>query len=134
MTGAPGASSDPVYVWVYEPKLTQGAGAGAGVQVELGVGPDGSDPASDGTWAWTAAAWSADKDGLAAGDLANDEHSGTFLLPAAVGSYDYCGRVSLDGGASWRYCDLAENDGNGCGGAGSDDGYSPAAAGALTVK
>ena len=132
-TGVAGESSEPVYLWVYEPGVTEGKGAGSGLQVQVGVGADGSDPAA-GAWTWTTAAWSSDKDGLVPGDRANDEYVGTFTLPGVAGAYDDAGRASADGGVSWLYCDLAEADGNGCGGAGSADGYAPSEAGALTVK
>ena len=129
LSAAAGATSDPVYVWVYEAGVTQGSGQGKGLTVELGVGADGTTP--DGSWSWTAMAWNMDKDGLSSGDLANDEYAGTLTAPATVGSYDFAARVSADGGASWLSCDLG---GDTCGGAGSDDGYSAATAGSLTVQ
>ncbi|MCK6507568.1 hypothetical protein L6R53_30075 [Myxococcota bacterium] len=133
LTGAAGATSETVYLWVYEESVTEGVGAGSGLSVQVGVGADGSDP-SGGTWDWSVAAWSSDKDGLTPGDLANDEYAGSFALPSTAGRYDYAGRVSADGGRSWLYCDLAEADANGCGGAGSGDGYDPDDAGQLTVE
>jgi len=131
--GAAGTTSEGIYVWVFEDGATQGAGAGAGLIVQVGVGPDASDPAT-GDWTWADAAWDADKDGLKAGDMANDEFMGTFSLPSTAGLYDYCGRASADGGVSWLYCDLALSDGNGCWGVGSDDGYSSDDSGTLIVK
>lgn len=130
MTASGGTSSEMVYVWVYQAGVTEGEGQGAGIEVEVGVGPDGSDP-NGGGWTWAAATWNMDKDGLTPGDLANDEYAGTFTVPSVAGSYDYCGRVSIDGGASWTLCDLG---GDGCGGLGSNDGYDPANAGQLTVE
>jgi hypothetical protein len=117
-----------VYGWIYVAGKTVGAGAGAGVAVQLGVGPDGSTP--DETWVWTDMTYNADKDGLSAGDLSNDEYQGSFVAPSAAGTYDYCVRASADGGVAWLYCDAG---GVSCPGTGSDDGYSPADAGALTV-
>ena len=130
LTAAPGASTDPLYVWVYQTGITEGAGQGGGLAVEVGVGPDGSDPGAGG-WTWTAAAYNADKDGLVPGDLANDEYLQSFVAPTSTGDHDYCGRASADGGVTWTLCDLG---GEGCGGAGSTDGYDPAAAGSLTVE
>jgi len=129
-TVAASAASADLYVWVYQGGVTEGAGRGAGVTVQLGVGPDGSDPASAAGWTWSSAAYNVDKDGLSPGDLANDEYTGTFTAPSTAGAYDYCGRVSVDSGASWTYCDLG---GSGCSGGGSGDGYSAATAGQLTV-
>jgi hypothetical protein len=129
MTLAPHEESELVYVWVYQAGVTEGAGRGMGLMVEVGVGDDGSVP--DDGWDWAPGAYNLDKDGLFAGDLANDEYMGAFDGPVENGAYDYAGRVSADGGASWTYCDLG---GDTCGGAGSDDGYSPAEAGRLTVE
>jgi hypothetical protein len=130
MTSTAGAASSVVYVWVYQGGITVGAGQGAGVSVEVGVGPDASDPSAGG-WTWSIGGYNGDKDGLTAGDLSNDEYQGSFTTPATLGSYDYCGRVSADGGASWTYCDSG---GSSCGGSGSDDGYSAANAGQLSVN
>lgn len=130
MAASSGATSDVVYGWIYEAGTTEGAGRGTGIQVEVGVGPDGSDPATDPGWAWSAASYNVDKDGLFPGDLANDEYMGTFAAPGA-GAWDYCVRASADAGASWTYCDAG---GDTCGGVGSTDGYAPADAGQLTVR
>ncbi len=130
MTKAPGATSDAVYAWVYQGDRTRGVGAGVGVRVEVGVGPNGSDPLRDVGWTWYAATYNADKDGLTPGDRANDEYVGTFLAPSR-GPWDYCMRVSLDDGRSWRACDAG---GSSCVGSGSDDGYRPDDAGQLTVR
>ena len=127
MSGVAATTSDVTYVWVYQGGVTEGVGQGAGLTVEVGVGPDASNPASGG-WVWSSAAYNADKDGLS--PLANDEYGGTFAFPAAAGDYDYCGRVSADGGSSWTYCDGGGSD---CSGRGTDDGYSAAEAGHLSV-
>lgn len=132
MTAAPGATSDAVYVWVYQAGVTEGAGQGTGVTVDVGVGDDGTNPATSGTWGWTAASWFDDKDGLTPGDLANDEYTGTFTAPSATGSHDYAARASADGGISWTYCDFGGA--TECLGNGSDDGYSSTMAGDLTVE
>ncbi|MFM2246028.1 MAG: hypothetical protein RL071_2102, partial [Pseudomonadota bacterium] len=126
----PSATSADVFVWVYQPGVTVGAGSGAGLTVQVGLGPNNGDPAVGAGWVWTTASYNADKDGLTSGDLANDEYMGGFVAPAVTGTFDYCGRVSADGGRSWLYCDLG---GSGCGGSGSNDGYNAANAGALTV-
>lgn len=130
-TVAAGVASEGVYGWVYQAGVTEGAGEAAGITVQVGVGPDGSDPAVDAGWSWAAMAYNTDKDGLSSGDLANDEYEGPFAAPGSAGTYDYCVRASADGGASWTYCD---GGGASCPGSGSDDGYSAADAGALTVE
>ncbi len=130
MTLARGTTSPEVYAWVYQGGVTVGAGAGTGVDVQLGFGPDGTSPVTDARWSWSPMTYNADKDGLSAGDLANDEYGGTFVAPEP-GAWDYCARVSVDGGRSWTACDAG---GEGCPGRGSDDGYAPASAGQLTVR
>lgn len=125
-----GAESDPVYAWIYEHLESDGYGAGDGILFELGVGPDGSDPATSVEWTWTDMAYNGDKDGLLDGDLANDEYVGTFTAPATPGDYDYAAKASADYGLTWTYCDLG---GDSCNYGGSTDGYEPSDAGALTV-
>ncbi len=129
MTASAGAESDPVYGWVYLAAVTPGVGQGPGVRLQLGIGGDGTDPAT-GAWTWTEMTYNTDKDGLSAGDLSNDEYAGTFIAPEASGAYDYAVRATADDGLSWLYCDQG---GDTCGGLGSDDGYTPAEAGACTV-
>jgi len=126
----PGQRSDVIYGWVFVEGVTQGAGAGAVVTGQVGVGPDGSDPNVDAGWAWEDATYARDKDGLTAGDLANDEYEGTFLAPLLSGPYDFAYRFSADGGASWTACET----GSECGGDGSTDGYDATHAGAVTVR
>jgi MYXO-CTERM domain-containing protein len=89
-----------------------------------GYGPDGSDPANNGAWTWVTAAGDANWDGQAAGEPALDQYVASVVAPAA-GTYDLAFRFSVDGGATWTYCD---------GGNGSADGYSPAQSGSLTVR
>lgn len=130
LSGSAGGTSDPVYVWVFDKGVTEGKGAGAGLEVEVGWGGDGSDPSAGG-WTWTDASFNQDYPGKDPHTLANDEWSGTFALPGKAGTYDFAGRVTIDGGVSWLYCDLGYQ----CdGGVGSNDGYSNATAGSLTVN
>lgn len=129
MSAAAGTQSDVVYGWVYEGSVTEGVGRGTLVTMEVGVGPDGSDPATSAGWTWSSMSYNVDKDGLFPGDLANDEWMGTFTVPAA-GAWDFAVRATADGGASFAYCDVG---GDTCGGAGTDDGYDPADAGQLTA-
>ena len=116
-----------MYVVVYEEGVTPGVGAGAGISAELGVGADATVPADD--WTWSACTYNGDMDGPTPGDTSNDEYQCVATAPAVVGSYDYAGRVSIDGGP-WLNCDL----GPGLGGSGSSDGYSVDTTGTLTVE
>lgn len=129
MTLVSGSASDVVYGWVYQAGVTDGVGEGIGMTVEVGVGPDGSDPATDTSWSWASMSYNVDTDGLSPD--ANDEYAGSFVAPSTAGDYDFCLRVSADGGASWTYCDAG---GVSCGGLGSSDGYLPAEAGQLVVQ
>lgn len=85
-----------------------------GLVVELAFGPDGSDPA---TWSWVEA--TPNTNFL---DPTLDQQFTTLSLFIA-GSYDYAGRVSLNDGTDWTYCDLD----------GSTNGYDPAQAGQATI-
>jgi hypothetical protein len=110
-----------IYGRVFVAGITPGPGQGADVVGEVGFGPTGSDPGTDPSWAWTPAAYFADRDGLAVGDLSNDEYTAT-LTPPDAGTFDYAYRFSVDGGP-WLYCDTDD----------SDNGYAPARSGVLTV-
>lgn len=116
-------AAGPVYGRVYVAGTTPGPGQGPGVQGQIGVGPSGTDPASDASWTWTEAAYNADYDGLIPGDLSNDEYAATFPAPGA-GTWSYAFRFSTDGGATFTPCDLT----------GTDDGWGQGDAGALTVR
>jgi len=103
--------------------LTTGVDEDADLVAAAGYGPDGSDPAVDAGWTWVPAdgnpAW-VDTD-----EPNNDEYMATFPAPA-VGTYDLAFRFSVDGGATWLYCDDAAE--------GSTDGYAAANAGALVTE
>jgi len=110
---AEGAISPPIYGQVHIEDLTAPPGQTAGLVAQVGCGPHGTDPQAAG-WYWSIATFSGDVGG-------NDEFVGTIKAISA-GQYDYCYRYSLNGG-SWSYGDLD----------GSQNGYSPTQAGALTV-
>ncbi len=120
MTAPAGETSPEVYAWIYEGGVSQGAGQGVGVLFDVGVGNAGSDPESDASWRWFPMDYFADKDGLSAGDLANDEYVGTFAVPGTPGTYAYTARASADDGLTWTLCDLG---GDSCNLGGSSDGY-----------
>ncbi len=110
-----GVASDLVFGQLWIDVVTSHPGATPELVAELGYGPDGSDPSADPAgWQWTPAAYNLDVG-------ANDEFMARVTV-ATPGEYDYCYRYSYFGGP-WRYADLD----------GTNNGYSPAQAGALTV-
>jgi hypothetical protein len=119
-TADAGEETEPIFSRVFVAGVTAGEGQGAGVQGGIGVGPAASAP-EESSWTWTAAAYAASVDGLAPGDLANDEYSTAIDAPGAPGEWLYAARFSVDGGTTWTYCDLA------------GAGYGAANAGRLTV-
>jgi hypothetical protein len=100
---------------VYAQGVTDGVGQGEGVTAQVGYGPVGSNPGTDSGWTWTEAVYNADADDV------NDEYAASLTV-AEAGDYDVAFR--FNGGAKWHFCDLD----------GSDNGYSPAQAGLLTVE
>ena len=125
---APGESTT-VYGRVYAAGLTDMTGVNdpdARVLAAVGVGPDGSDPATDAGWTWSLAAPNAGYGPSAPGyEANNDEYVANLAAPGAAGAYDYAFRFSGNGGVDWVYCDA--------GAAGSSDGYAAASAGQMSV-
>lgn len=109
--------AEQLYVVIFADGKTQGVGQGSGVEAELGVGEG---DAYEG-YTYAAMTYNVDKDGLNAGDLANDEYGALPPLDVA-GSFGYAARVRVDGG-DWLYCDLD----------GSDNGVSAEQLGQLEV-
>ena len=109
-----GVPSDPIYGQVWLAGVTDAIGQGEGIDAMLGYGPDGTDPAVDTSWQWSATVYNVDVGN-------NDEYMGTVTV-ADAGTYDYCYRFRFSGGP-WVYGDLD----------GSANGYAPEQAGALTV-
>ena len=108
--------TDNVYGQVYIANVTNQPGATESLRAQLGFGPDGSDPDGNADWTWVEAAFNT--------DTGNNDEFVASLLPEAVGNYDYAYRYSTSDGRDWVYADLD----------GTDDGYDPADAGALTVN
>ena len=108
-------ASDLAFGQLWIDAVTNHPGATAGLVAELGYGPDGSDPSvNPAAWQWTPAVYNLDVGN-------NDEFMARLTVPAP-GAYDYCYRYSYFGGP-WLYADLD----------GTNNGYSPSQAGALTV-
>ena len=93
------------------------SGAVGFITAEAGYGPDGSDPQTSTAWQWKSAAFDSDTG-------AEDQYGTAVTAPSTAGSYDVAYRFSVDGRATWTLCDTD----------GSDNGYSPAMAGSMTVE
>lgn len=122
LTVTAGVASELVFGRVFESAVTEGAGQGGGLVGEVGFGPQGSDPAAGG-WVFSPGAYNGDLMNDFGSSLSDDEYRGSMLVPIA-GTYSYAWRFSLDGGASWTYCDQG----------GSGNGYDPNDAGLLTAQ
>ncbi|MGM0595498.1 MAG: hypothetical protein ACQES9_00510, partial [Myxococcota bacterium] len=117
------ATSEMLYGRVYAMGITEGAGQGTGITAEIGYGNSGSNPQSHPSWTFVPAEYNVSVDGLVAGDLANDEYSGTITV-LNTGTYSMVYRFSRDGGNNWTYCDTT----------GSDDGFDQADMASITVS
>ena len=78
----------------------------ASVTAEIGYGDVGDDATG---FAYSAAAYNVDLDGLEPGDLANDEWGGPLTV-ADAGSYNYAIRFKVEDDTDWTYCDLDGSD------------------------
>jgi hypothetical protein len=87
------------------------------ITAEVGYGPDGSDPSTSTAWTWKGSSFDSD-----AGS--EDQYAAVLTAPSATGAYDVAYRFSLPGGTTWTCCDTD----------GSDNGYAPADACAMTVE
>jgi hypothetical protein len=64
---------------------------------QVGFGPRTQNPQHQAGWAWTAASFD-----MQSGNA--DRFAGSFTAPGS-GAYAFAYRVSVDGGATWTYCD-----------------------------
>jgi hypothetical protein len=131
-----GTAEVAVSAEVEVPGNTNLFGPDPSLSVAIGIGDAGTDPATHPSWQWRNAGFNGDRP--LGGDPALDpvpyELDGFYsnpAPPAAVGTYDIAGRVSLDGGATWAYFDRG---GHNCVGQGIADGYQSADAVPLTVR
>lgn len=108
--------TDNIYGQVWIDGETSKPGPTPTLRAQVGFGPTGSDPANNPSWLWSDATFNTD-----AGN--NDEFVGT-LLPDSIGTFDYAYRYTTTNGRDWVYADLD----------GSNNGYSSAEAGKLTVN
>lgn len=93
----------------------------------IGYGPDGTDPAVDPGWVWTAGTPNAGYGPASPGyEMNNDEYTAVLTVPSPPGMYDFAFRFSGDSGATFTYCDGQP--------AGSSDGYQIANAGQMTSQ
>ncbi len=108
---------------VYAAGVTDMQGQGAGIDAELVWGPDSEDPTM-----WTnavSATFKEDADN-GSGMLNNDRWAAT-ITPTMEGDYGYAFRFTLDGGATYAYCDTDGSDG-------TMQGFEPSKVGELTVS
>lgn len=96
--------SDPVTALVYKASVTSGVGQGADILGQICYGPLNWSPEA-GNWLCFDGSYAGDVDGLSSGDLANDRWQATLTI-STIGDYNYLFRFSIDGGATWTYCDL----------------------------
>lgn len=93
----------------------------------VGYGPDGTDPAVDPGWVWTAGVPNAGYGPASPGyEANNDEYQAVLTVPSPPGTYDFAFRFTGDGGSTFTYCDGQP--------AGSSDGYQIANAGQMTSQ
>ncbi len=109
-----GSTSPTLYGRVYEAGLTGLGAAPAGVRGQVGYGPATVNPEYGG-WTWSDATWARSVGGQ------DDEFQAGFIAPAA-GTWRYGWRFSVDGGASWTYCDADATGASGDAGAGANPG------------
>jgi hypothetical protein len=86
--------------------VTEAAGDSGLVVAEIGYGPPTANPQHEAGWTFVPATFNM--------QFGNDDEYQADLATLPAGSYGYVFRVSLDGGASFTYCDID--------GAGSDAG------------
>lgn len=104
----PGMTTMDITGTVYVAGITNMAGQGNGITAELAWGPRNQDPS---TWTeFVSPSYLEDADGLNPGDLANDRYAGQITV-ANEGDYGFAYRFSLDGGASYSWCDVDGSDG-----------------------
>lgn len=106
-----GQSSALIYGRIFETGVTEAPGADGSILAELGLGPAGSNPATDTGWSFNPATFN-----VQVGN--DDEYEATLVGPAVSVPTDfaYTYRFSFDGGLNYTYCDLD--------GAGSNPGLS----------
>jgi hypothetical protein len=108
--------TDNVYGQVWIDGVTNQPGQTPTLRAQLGFGPTGSDPATSPGWVWAEASFNV--------DAGNNDEFVASLLPETIGIFDYAYRYTTTNGADWVYADLD----------GTDNGYSLAQAGKLTVS
>jgi hypothetical protein len=114
-----GSNSGLVYGRIYEAGMTDiGSPPSASIHAQLGFGPLTDNPEYAASWSWIDAAYNRTYGN-------NAEYMASFTAPATAGSYGYVYRMSVDGGTTWTYCDLA--------GAGSNSGLPPFTFGSIAI-
>ena len=124
ITVAPDEATPQIQGLVYAAGITNMTGQGMGVTAELVWGLASEAPTD---WANTeSVTYVEDVDGLMPGDLANDRYGASVTI-TDEGEYGYAYRFSLDGGATWSWCDADGSDG-------TQAGFEADKVGSLTVS
>jgi hypothetical protein len=103
---SPGTLTE-VYGQIFEADQTGSGTVNPGIGAQLGLGPDGSDPRSDGGWTYVDADYN---DAFVGGS--DDEYVAMLVAPELPGTYSYVFRFSLDGWVTATYCDLTGSGSN----------------------
>ena len=119
-TTSSGAPSELIFGRVYQAGVTEPAGPPPGIGAQIGYGPLDSDPRTTPGWRWVVATWNP-----SCPDCGNDDEFMESLTVTIPGQYSYAVRFSEDGGYHFTFCDLPP---------GTDDGFSSAELGTLTVN
>lgn len=104
--------------------ISTGVDASPLLKAQVGLGGDGTNPASHVSWTWYNA--SANTGWVGTGEDANNDEYQAAVQLLTAGTFDAAYRFSVDGGHSWTYCDGAAE--------GSSNGYTANNAGNITVN
>ena len=130
-TATSGQATTTIQGQVFEGGLTDNTlgGAAPGILAEVGFGAFNTNPTTTGAWNFTSVTTFTGETGTNNND---DLYTGTFTAPvvAAVTTFSYVFRFSLDNGLNWTYCD---GDAAGAGSNGGSD-FTTATMGVLTVS
>src|SRR5207248_8503639 len=100
-TATANTASPNIYGQIYQAGVTDASASPAtGIAAQLGWGSPQTDPRTDNTWRFVAAAPNPSYNFA----QNNDEYYARVALPA--GTYGYVYRFTLDGGLHYTYCDL----------------------------
>ncbi len=122
-------ATEDIFGQVYQPGVTTETGHDGEIVAQFGVGPENGDPLwTPEPWLW----WDASYNSGHSGDN-NYEYMVSVTFPEdesddhyVIGTRDMAYRFSVDGGASWMYCDMS--------GSNASDPYTAEEANTITVE